>query len=62
MKKENGAFIDVSIPLKSGLIVIKISLEERELLKGLNPLEIGSNCNSYGIGMVIVYVILSQSP
>ena len=37
---------NVSIPLKSGLIVIKVWKWNKEILIScLNPLEIGSNCN-----------------
>ena len=38
-------FDKVSIPLKSGLIVILDEQWEKYKNLGLNPLEIGSNCN-----------------
>ena len=39
-----GTRIGISIPLKSGLIVIEMKTW-LELSPNLNPLEIGSNCN-----------------
>ena len=38
--------IIISIPLKSGLIVIKEVVLKKQKKGDLNPLEIGSNCNS----------------
>ena len=53
----------VSIPLKSGLIVIlTLTLNADYLLTSLNPLEIGSNCNMKYLQILLSQGFKSQSP